>query len=61
MIGSVKLAIVPDEIMGGEGHLNLEQADNVGISGLNSYYALKKIADFPYARAEQLPDFSRKK
>ena len=61
MIGSVKLAIVPDEIIGDEGHLNLEKADDVGISGLNSYYALKKIADFPYARAEQLPNFTDKK
>ena len=61
MIGSIKLAIVPDEIISDEGYLNLEKADDVGISGLNSYYALKKIADFPYARVEQLPDFSDKK
>jgi hypothetical protein len=52
---------VPDEIIGDEGHLNLEEVDDVGISGLNSYYALKKIADFPYARIEQLPDFSDEK
>ena len=61
IIGSIKLAIVPDEIISDEGYLNLEKADDVGISGLNSYYALKKIADFPYARVEQLPDFSDKK
>ncbi len=61
MIGSVKLAIVPDEIISDEGYLNLAKVDDVGISGLSSYYALKKIADFPYARVEQLPDFSDKK
>ena len=60
MIGSVKLAIVPDEIISDEGYLNLAKVDDVGISGLSSYYALKKIADFPYARVEQLPDFSKK-
>jgi flavin reductase (DIM6/NTAB) family NADH-FMN oxidoreductase RutF len=61
MIGSIKLAIVPDEIISDEGYLNLAKVDDVGISGLNSYYALRKIADFPYAHVEQLPDFSDKK
>ena len=61
MIGSIKLAIVPDEIISDEGYLNLARVDDVGISGLNSYYALDKIADFPCARAEQLPDFSDEK
>ncbi len=61
MIGSIKLAIVPDEIISDEGYLNLAKIDDVGISGLNGYYALEKIADLPYARVEQLPDFSDKK
>lgn len=58
MIGSVRNAIVPDEITDAEGNLDLAKAGDVGISGLNSYYALKKIADFPYARVEELPEFS---
>jgi flavin reductase (DIM6/NTAB) family NADH-FMN oxidoreductase RutF len=61
MIGSIKLAIVPDEIISDEGYMNLAKVDDVGISGLNSYYALRKIADFPYAQVEQLPDFLHKK
>ena len=33
--------------------------DDVGIGGLNTYYNLKRIAQFPYARVNELPDFSR--
>lgn len=36
-----------------------EQAGSAGISGLNSYYALEKIADYPYARRTELPSFTR--
>ena len=28
-----------------------------GIGGLNSYYKLKKISSYPYARRNELPDF----
>ena len=56
IIGSVMLAIIPDHADSGEGHLDLEATDAVGISGLNSYYRLTKLAQFPYARPEQLPD-----
>lgn len=59
MIGSVRLAIVPDEITNAEGHLDLAKLEDVGISGLNGYYALEKIADYPYARVKDSPDFSK--
>jgi hypothetical protein len=38
-------------------HIDLEKINTVGISGLNSYYSLKKIKSFPYARVHELPDF----
>ena len=56
IIGSVRLALIPDHADSGEGHLDLEATEAVGISGLNSYYRLTKLAQFPYARPEQLPD-----
>ena len=40
-----------------DGDIDLEVSNSVGISGLNSYYELKKIAQFPYARIEELPKF----
>ena len=58
IIGSIELAIVPDDIQKNDGHLDLERSSGVGISGLNSYYRLEKIAQFPYARPDELPEFS---
>ena len=49
--------MIADGVMDDEGQLDLSKVDDVGISGLNTYYAIKKIAKFPYARAGQLPDF----
>lgn len=57
LIGSVKHLIIPDEAMNEEGHIDLEVMDLVGISGLNSYYGLKHLDTFPYARKEELPKF----
>ncbi len=58
VIGVVRLLVAPDEVVDAQGHIDLARADDVGISGLNSYYRLDKIADYPYARPEDLPDFS---
>lgn len=57
MIGRIKFAIFPDETMDSDGHIDLAKIDDIGISGLNSYYALDKIAQFPYARPNELPEF----
>ncbi len=59
-IGAVQHIVLPDQIMDTEGHCDLAKINDVGISGLNSYYALEKIAKFPYARAHELPDFKKK-
>ena len=37
--------------------IDLEQTNSVGISGLNSYYELKKIARYPYVRVPEVPNF----
>ncbi len=52
VIGRIAIAIIPDEALDGEGHLDLEKADSAGISGLNSYYSVKKIGQYPYARVK---------
>ena len=58
IIGSVEHLLIPDDAVDERGHLDLSQLGGVGISGLNSYYKLEKMAKFPYARKSELPDFS---
>lgn len=57
VIGSIQHLWVDDKAVENDGQINLELLDNVGIGGLNSYYKLKRIAQFPYARINELPDF----
>lgn len=57
VIGSVELVVFPDHSVNELGQLDLEAYDGIGISGLNTYYELKKQASFPYVREDELPDF----
>ena len=50
VIGSIQHLWVDDVAVEDDGQINLELLDDVGIGGLNSYYKLKRIAQFPYAR-----------
>ena len=59
IIGEVEHLIIPDSAMDDQGQIDLSQPNDVGISGLNTYYKLEKIAQFPYARPNALPDFSK--
>lgn len=60
LIGKIKHLQFPDAMMDDEGHLNLEDFDTAGISGLNSYYTLSKKNQFPYAHLDDVPDFSKR-
>ncbi|AXT53822.1 flavin oxidoreductase [Aquimarina sp. BL5] len=57
MIGEIKHLIIPEANIGDHLDLDLSITNTVGISGLNTYYALEKIAEYPYARAAEIPDF----
>ncbi|MBE9466401.1 flavin reductase family protein [Dyadobacter subterraneus] len=59
IIGEVEHLIIPDASMDDQGQIDLSQPNDVGISGLNTYYKLEKIAHFPYARPNALPDFPK--
>jgi flavin reductase (DIM6/NTAB) family NADH-FMN oxidoreductase RutF len=61
VIGEIQHLIIPDKSIEEEGHVDLSMIDDVGISGLHSYYSLKKIAKYPFARPDELPDFGDKK
>jgi len=54
VIGSLQHLVVPTAF---EKDLNLQDINSVGISGLNSYYRLQKIAHYPYARVSEVPKF----
>lgn len=56
VIGEVEHVILPDIDLNA-GDIDLEISRSVGISGLNSYYELRKIAQHPFARVDEIPDF----
>lgn len=58
IVGQIEHLTIPDDSLNDSGYINLETAQGIGISGLNSYYKLEKLADFPYARASEIPDFN---
>ena len=58
IIGSVEHIFVKEEAISNEGYIDLEKLKSTGIGGLNSYYSLKKINSYPYARLSELPKFS---
>lgn len=57
IVGEVQDIFVDESALAENGYIDLAALDCAGISGLNSYYRLEKSADFPYARASEVPDF----
>lgn len=57
IIGEIEIIQVQDDLIDENGYLNLDTANVAGISGLNSYYSLKKIDSYPYARRKEVPTF----
>ncbi|MFA7272877.1 MAG: flavin reductase [Crocinitomicaceae bacterium] len=56
VIGSIENIAIQNESWLEEGHLNLEQVGSVVVSGLNTYYSVQKVANYPYARVQELPE-----
>jgi len=56
VIGEVEHLLLPGVDLNA-GDIDLEQTQSVGISGLNSYYAVKKVAQYPFVRLNEIPDF----
>ena len=57
IIGSVEHLFIQDEIIDENGFLSLDKAKITGIGGLNQYYQLQQIGQFPYARVNEVPNF----
>jgi flavin reductase (DIM6/NTAB) family NADH-FMN oxidoreductase RutF len=59
VIGEIQHLIIPDAAVGEDEDIDLANIDSVGISGLNTYYSLQKLSRYPYARANEIPDFKK--
>jgi flavin reductase (DIM6/NTAB) family NADH-FMN oxidoreductase RutF len=57
IIGTVQNLILDDETVNDLGQIDLEVCNSTGISGLNTYYSLKKLDTFPYVRENEIPEF----
>lgn len=59
VIGQIELIEVPKTVDKLNGKLNLEQLGVAGISGLNTYYKMTRVGDYPYARVDEVPEFKK--
>ncbi|MDQ8186015.1 flavin reductase family protein [Pelagicoccus sp. SDUM812002] len=54
IVGEVQDVYVDENAVSDSGYIDLAGLRCAGISGLNSYYKLEKVADFPYARPHEV-------
>jgi flavin reductase (DIM6/NTAB) family NADH-FMN oxidoreductase RutF len=52
IIGRVEHLVIDENVISEEGYIDLESINSTGVAGLNSYYQLKKLEAFPYARVK---------
>ena len=52
----INIIIDKDNNVSDDGSLNFEKIKTVCISGLDSYYDTKKIAKYPYAKRDEIPE-----
>lgn len=57
VIGEIIHLVIPQNAISEEEDIDLAAIETVGISGLNTYYELKKLARYPYVRRHEVPDF----
>lgn len=55
VVGLIEILEVPEDCLNDLFYVDLENAETVGVSGLNSYYDLKKTASYPYVRNSEFP------
>ena len=56
VIGEIIELSMPDTVLEND-DIDLQATSAVGISGLNSYYSLNKIEQFPFVRINEVPEF----
>jgi len=50
IVGEILEVILPDDVFGGDGFVDIKKAETVAISGLDSYHETKRIARLSYAK-----------
>lgn len=55
MVGSIQSVHLPDNAIDDAGMIDMEGIEAAGVSGLNTYYKLSKMASYAYARVGQFP------
>jgi flavin reductase (DIM6/NTAB) family NADH-FMN oxidoreductase RutF len=50
IVGKVVELVLPDDCLDADGHLDLERAQTVAVSGLDTYHTTQQAARLPYAR-----------
>ena len=58
IIGSIQQVYVDEAALCNNGQIDLNTLETVTISGLNRYHKVSEVANFPYARVSELPDFN---
>ncbi|MFT5169027.1 MAG: flavin reductase (DIM6/NTAB) family NADH-FMN oxidoreductase RutF [Saprospiraceae bacterium] len=59
IIGEIQHLLFPDDALSEEGYIDFGILESAGLTGLNHYYRMEKIASYPFARVRELPDFSK--
>ncbi len=59
IIGQVEHVYVQKSALMDDGRLQLNAVDDVCASGLDMYHEVKMIAEYPYAKADSIPDISK--
>lgn len=57
IIGQIEHIFITETLLLEAGNVALDGAGDVCIAGLDTYYKVTKLAQFPYAKTHQLPDF----
>ncbi len=57
LVGRIMHLYFPEAAMDKAGRLNLSTLDLAGVSGLDTYYRLEKVQQFPYAHLKYVPEF----
>lgn len=60
MIGEIRHVLIDENVISGDGQLDLEAAHDICVTGLNQYSSVKKFKTFPYARLAEFPNFKQK-
>ena len=61
VIGEVVFVDIEENFIEKDGQIDLEKANNICVTGLNQYSAVKKTKKIPYARVNEVPTFQVEK